>query len=91
MCANVSPAPPFTDGFGFSLGSGIVTVTASTGAPVSLGGKENPTGFFMLEWNVQDFDAASTASVVFNDANSEFMTLTGPNSPVLNRTIKICA
>jgi len=88
MCTNAMPSPNFMDGFGFSSGPGIVTVTASAtgGLPVTLGGIDNPTELFMVEWDVQDFDTASTASVVFNDANSEFMTPVGPNTVVMNRT-----
>ncbi len=87
MCAIVLPSPAFMDAFGFLLGPGIVTVTADAtgGVPVTLGGIDNPTELFMVVWDVQDFDTASRASVVFNDANSEFMT-PEPNSPVLNRT-----
>ncbi|GAI24896.1 unnamed protein product, partial [marine sediment metagenome] len=84
ICNNVLPSGAFPT-VGFSPGPGIVTVTASAPGPVTLGGIDSPTELFMVEWDVLDFDTASAASVVFNDANSEFMT-PGPNSPVLNRT-----
>jgi hypothetical protein len=88
MCANVLPGPHFPESFIFVPGPGTVTVSGEIpleSSPVTLGGIDNPTELFMVEWDVQDFDTASTTSVTF-DANSEFMTLVGPNTIVMNRT-----
>ncbi|KPJ66111.1 MAG: hypothetical protein AMJ43_09085 [Coxiella sp. DG_40] len=88
LCATVQPSPEFSDSFSFVPGSGKVTVTANAtgGLPVALGDIDNPTPLFSVEWDVQSFETASAASVVFSDVNSEFSISGEPNNPVLNRT-----